>query len=149
MCLPTQVVVVFVPIRWSIRLCVTSVTMNLQVKKNLHIQSCMLSDHRVMQLSPMAQLRLLYVCSNQKSRWALTDRRCHWIESVQSVRCACFAVTAGWHRSCGWSLENHMISFCRSSGGSRVWWNHSFISTAHLLQCDKYLNLRATHFSQN
>lgn len=102
-------------------------------KKTLHIQSCMLSDHRVMQLAPMAQLRLLYVSLTQKSRWALTDRRCPWIESVQSVRCACFAVTAGWHRSCGWSLDNHMISLCRFSGGSTVWWNHSFISTAHLL----------------
>ena len=121
LCFPAQVVV-FVPFCWSIGFWVTSVNTNPQVKKkkkNLHILSCTLSDHRVMQLAPVAQLTLLYVCSNQKSRWALTDRRCPWIEPVQNVRCACFAVTAGWHRSCGWSLDNHMISFCRSSGGEQ------------------------------
>lgn len=57
----------------------------------------------------------------------------------------CSPPAAGWHRSCGASLDNHMISFCSSSGESR--WIHHNGMNPFLLKRNKLLLLQIPNFT--
>lgn len=67
----------------------------------------------------------------------------------------CSPLAAGWHRSCGGSLDNHMISFCSPSGGSSKTNSHNVVNpflykvTTYLLRCYKYFTLLGTHNNIN
>lgn len=118
------------------------------------LQSCILSDCTVMQTH--TQLKLHYftrVCLKKK----LNEFDRLFFEMGLTIAFVlpgllCSPLAAGWHRSCGRSLDNHMISFCSSSGGSRKTNSHNVVNpllykvTTHLLWCYKYPTLLESHF---
>lgn len=153
MCLPTQAAVIMCNLFWldgrsdyvslpAVRFCQCDRIwiLTMYVRKSLHPLMFII---RLWSYATHAQLKLDYFMFVWIKSQMSFDRRSPEMSLTTAFVLAslfCSPLAAGWHRSCGGSLDNHMISFCTSSRGSGTTNRHNGVNpflykvTTHLLR---------------